>query len=247
MGHGWRLSRTRPSDHAATCEGRKRYDRRFARCRVNAASGMSARSHECLAIRIDRKLKSVDVIDLLSDLFILRGVPEHIRSDNCPKLLAKAVQQWIAAGGAKTACIAPGSPCENVIESFSARRRDELLDDEIFYSLNRAMIVVESCWRATTPSARTDRWATSRRYPRSSPAPAARAASRSNHLGRPWPEGHNELTFKLEPSVGADQRAVRIPVSVDPAARASACTFSSSLHRRRTSRCAGASRRRRVP
>lgn len=61
------------------------------------------------------------------------------------------------------------------------------------------------------------------------------------------PEGYNELTFKLEPSVGADQRAVRIPVSVDPAARASACTFSSSLHRRRTSRCAGASRRRRVP
>ena len=39
-------------------------------------------THECLAIRIDRKLKAIDVIDVLSDLFILRGVPEHVRSDN---------------------------------------------------------------------------------------------------------------------------------------------------------------------
>jgi putative transposase len=104
-------------------------------------------THECLAIRIDRKLKSVDVIDVLSDLFILRGVPERLRSDNGPEFVAKAVQDWIAAVGAKAAYIAPGSPWENgFIESFNARLRDELLDGEIFYSLAEAKIVVES-WR----------------------------------------------------------------------------------------------------
>lgn len=104
-------------------------------------------THECLAIRIDRKLKSVDVIDVLSDLFILRGVPERLRSDNGPEFVAKAVQDWIAAVGAKAAYIAPGSPWENgFIESFNARLRDELLDGEIFYSLAEARIVIES-WR----------------------------------------------------------------------------------------------------
>jgi transposase InsO family protein len=102
---------------------------------------------ECLAIRVDRKLKSTDVIDVLSDLFILRGVPEHVRSDNGPEFVAKAVQDWIAAVGAKTAYIEPGSPWENgYIESFNARLRDELLDGEIFYSIAEARIIIES-WR----------------------------------------------------------------------------------------------------
>jgi transposase InsO family protein len=104
-------------------------------------------THECLAIRVNRKLKAVDVIDVLSDLFILRGVPGHIRSDNSAEFVAKAVQEWITAVGAKTAYIAPGSPWENgFIESFNARLRDELLDGEIFYSLKEAKVVIES-WR----------------------------------------------------------------------------------------------------
>ena len=104
-------------------------------------------THECLAIRVDRKLSSADVIDVLSDLFILRGVPEHIRSDNGPEFVAKVVQDWIAAVGARTAYIAPGSPWENgFIESFNARLRDELLDGEIFYSLQEARVIIES-WR----------------------------------------------------------------------------------------------------
>ena len=104
-------------------------------------------THECLAIRIARKLKSTDVIDVLSDPFILRGVPGHVRSDNGPEFVAKAVQEWIATVGAKTAYIAPGSPWENgFIESFNARLRDELLDGELFYSLKEARIVIES-WR----------------------------------------------------------------------------------------------------
>ena len=104
-------------------------------------------THECLAIRVSRRLTSIDVIDVISDLFILRGVPEHIRSDNGPEFLAKAVQEWIGAVGAITAYITPGSPWENgFIESFNARLRDELLDGEIFYTLREAEIVIES-WR----------------------------------------------------------------------------------------------------
>ena len=98
-----------------------------------------------MAIRVSRRLKSSDVIDALSDLFILRGVPEFIRSDNGPEFIAQAVQDWIGAVGSKTAYISPGSPWENgFIESFNARLRDELLDGEIFYSLHEAEIVIES-------------------------------------------------------------------------------------------------------
>ena len=104
-------------------------------------------THECLAIRVARKLKATDVIDVLSDLFILRGVPGHIRSDNGPEFVAKAVQAWITAVGSKTAYITPGSPWENgYVESFNARLRDELLNGEIFYTLKEAQIVIES-WR----------------------------------------------------------------------------------------------------
>ncbi len=102
---------------------------------------------ECLVIRVERKLKAVDVIDVLSDLFILRGVPENVCSDNGPEFIASAAQDWIAAVGSKTAYIEPGSPWENgFVESFNARLRDELLDGEIFYSLAEAKIVIES-WR----------------------------------------------------------------------------------------------------
>ncbi|TXM53498.1 IS3 family transposase, partial [Methylobacterium sp. WL120] len=104
-------------------------------------------THECLAIRVARKLKATDVIDVLSDLFILRGVPGHIRSDNGPEFVAKAVQAWITGVGAKTAYITPGSPWENgYVESFNARLRDELLNGEIFYTLREAQVVIES-WR----------------------------------------------------------------------------------------------------
>jgi transposase InsO family protein len=104
-------------------------------------------TRECLAIRVARKLKATDVIDVLSDLFILRGVPAHIRSDNGPEFVAKGVQDWIRAVGAKTAYIEPGSPWENgYVESFNARLRDELLNGEIFTSLREAQVVIES-WR----------------------------------------------------------------------------------------------------
>ena len=104
-------------------------------------------TRECLAIRVGRKLGSVDVVDVLSDLFILRGVPEHVRSDNGPGFVARIVREWIAAVGARTAYIEPGSPRENgFCESFNGKLRDELLDGEVFYSLKEARVVIEG-WR----------------------------------------------------------------------------------------------------
>jgi transposase InsO family protein len=104
-------------------------------------------TYECIAIRIERRLKSIDVIDVLSDLFITRGAPEHVRFDNGPNFIAKAVQERIAAVGAKTAYIAPGSLWENgIVESFNAMRRDELLSDEIFYSIAQVRVIIEA-WR----------------------------------------------------------------------------------------------------
>ena len=104
-------------------------------------------TREALMIRVDRKLNSTDVVDALTDLFILRGAPEYIRSDNGPEFIAKKVRNWITAVGSKTAYIEPVSPWENgYCESFNARFRDELLNGEIFYSLREAQILIER-WR----------------------------------------------------------------------------------------------------
>ena len=100
-----------------------------------------------MAIRVKRKLNATDVIDVLTDLFIIRGIPAYIRSDNGPEFVAQAVRDWIKAVGAKTAYIEPGSPWENgYCESFNARFRDELLNGETFYSLKEAQIIIEK-WR----------------------------------------------------------------------------------------------------
>ena len=104
-------------------------------------------TREALAIRVARQLNSIDVIDVLSDVFMMRGVPAHIRSDNGPEFIAKAVRAWIAAVGAQTAYIPPGSPWENgYVESFNARLRDEFLNGEIFYTLQEAKVLIEA-WR----------------------------------------------------------------------------------------------------
>lgn len=102
---------------------------------------------ECLAIRINRKLNSTEVIDALTDLFILRGVRDYIRSDNGPEFVAEAVRKWIKLVGAQTAYIEPGSSWENgYVESFNARLREELLKGETFYSLKEAQVLIEQ-WR----------------------------------------------------------------------------------------------------
>ncbi len=85
------------------------------------------------------------MIDVLSDLFILRGMPAHIWSDNGPEFVASAVQAWMTAPGDRTAYITPGRPWENgYIESFNACLRDEFLKGNFFYTLQEAKILIEA-------------------------------------------------------------------------------------------------------
>ena len=104
-------------------------------------------TRECLTIRVARRLGSADVTDVLADLFIARGTPAHIRSDNGPEFVATAVKGWINGVGAKTAYIEPGSPWENgYVESFNGKLRDELLNAEVFNTLAEAKVLIEQ-WR----------------------------------------------------------------------------------------------------
>ena len=104
-------------------------------------------SRECLAIDVARKLTSDDVLERLSDLFVRRGVPEHIRSDNGPEFTARAVREWLDRVGVTTLFIEPGSPWEDgSIESFNGKLRDELLDGEVFDTLLEAKVLIER-WR----------------------------------------------------------------------------------------------------
>ena len=104
-------------------------------------------TRECLAIKVDRKISSQDVIDELFNLFIFRGIPEHIRSDNGPEFTARAVRKWLSRLGVKTLFIERGSPWENgYIESFNGKMRDELLNREIFTTLEEAKVLIEQ-WR----------------------------------------------------------------------------------------------------
>ena len=96
---------------------------------------------------MDRKIRNHDVIDLLFNLFIFREIPEYIRSDNGPEFTAKAVRKWLNRLGVKTLFIEPGSPWENgYIESFNGKLRDELLNREIFTTLEEAKVLIEQ-WR----------------------------------------------------------------------------------------------------
>jgi len=104
-------------------------------------------TRECLAILVKRHITSPDVVDVLFELFIYRGIPEHIRSDNGPEFTTKEVRKWLERLGVKTLFIEPGSPWENgYIESFNGKLRDELLNREVFYTLTEAKILIEQ-WR----------------------------------------------------------------------------------------------------
>ena len=104
-------------------------------------------SRKCLAIHVGRKLKSDDVLEVLSRLFITEGMPDYIRSDNGSEFTAKILQDWLRKLKVKTAFIEPGSPWENGYnESFNGRLRDECLNGELFYTLKEAQTIIED-WR----------------------------------------------------------------------------------------------------
>ena len=102
----------------------------------------------CLTLKVARRLRSQDVLEQLGYLFIYRGLPGFIRSDNGPEFTAKAVRYWLERLGVQTLFIEPGSPWENGYndESFNGKLRDELLNGEIFTTLLEAQVLIEN-WR----------------------------------------------------------------------------------------------------
>ena len=104
-------------------------------------------TRECLAIEVGRRLDADAVLYRLTELFVSRRPPDYLRSDNGPEFTAKAVREWLGRVGVKTLFIEPGSPWENGYnESFNGKLRDELLNREIFFSLQEARILIER-WR----------------------------------------------------------------------------------------------------
>ena len=102
---------------------------------------------EALAIYAARRIRAKDAIEVFADLMSVHGIPEHIRSDNGPEMIAKNLRRWLARLGTKAIYITPGSPWENgYCESFNGKLRDELLNGEIFYTLREAQVLIEQ-WR----------------------------------------------------------------------------------------------------
>jgi putative transposase len=104
-------------------------------------------TRECLSIYAARRIRHQDVLDQLYELFLRRGTPQYISSDNAPEFTAKAVREWLTNFGVTTLFIEPGSPRENgYVESFIRKLRDELLNGEIIDTLLEASLLTE-CWR----------------------------------------------------------------------------------------------------
>ena len=103
-------------------------------------------TRQCLAIKVARTMKGHEVLEVLTDLFVRHGPPEHLRSDNGPEFTAKLVRRWLARVGVQT-LIQPGSPWENGYnESFNGKLTNEFLNGEIFFTLHEAVVLIEQ-WR----------------------------------------------------------------------------------------------------
>jgi transposase InsO family protein len=104
-------------------------------------------TRECLASVVARRIRSYDVLLILADLFLRRGLPTHIRSDNGPEFIAHQLRSWLTRIGIGPLYIEPGSPWENgYCESFNGKMRDQLLNGELFYTLKEAQTIIER-WR----------------------------------------------------------------------------------------------------
>ena len=123
------------------------YDRTTSGSQLKWLSVVDEYTRECLALKVDRGITSEDVIDTLSELFAMRGVPKHIHSDNGPEFIAHALRRWLGQVGVDAMYIEPGSPWENgYAESFHGRLRDEFLAMEIFDGVRDARTLTAS-WR----------------------------------------------------------------------------------------------------
>jgi len=138
-------------------------------------------TRECLVIEVGRSFTSDDVIGVLQYLFAIRGVPEHIRSDNGPEFVAKGIRRWLVQAGVTTLFIAKSSPWENgYVESFNGKFRDELLNGELFLGLADARWVIDRGVLTTTTGGDIVPSATKPR-PRSRPTVFWRILLRSIH------------------------------------------------------------------
>ena len=192
-------------------------------------------TRECLAIQVARQIRSDDVVQLLADLFVLRGPPEHLRSDNGPEFCAQALREWLGRIGVKTLYIQPGSPWENGYnESFNGKLRDELLDREIFYTLQEAKVLIEQ-WRRHYNRVRPHS-ALGYRPPAPEtmeiPPPGREAAA-----SRPRDRITAELTYELVQSLRAGQPSPIPRSSLRNSRREYLCAmqFQDRLHRRQDS------------
>ncbi len=156
-------------------------------------------TRECLAIEVERSITSREVIETLRYLLEVRGAPEHIRSDNGPEFIAKALRAWLAESGVKTLYIEPGSPWQNGFnESFNGKLRDELLNGELFTSLTEAKVVTEDY-----------RSAYNHRRPHSSlgyETPAAYAAKVGGLPASATPVGTGSATLRLPQRAGDEDQ-----------------------------------------
>ena len=123
------------------------FDRTVSGSQLKWLSVVDEYTRERLALKVDRGITSEDVIDTLSELFAMRGVPRHIRGDNGPEFIAQTLGRWLKQVGVGTLYIEPGSPWENgYAESFHGRLRDEFLAMEIFEGVRDARSLTAS-WR----------------------------------------------------------------------------------------------------
>jgi putative transposase len=104
-------------------------------------------TRECVALEPGRSITAADVVEVLTELFMIRGVPTHIRSDNGPEFVASAIKRLAEITGVENLYIAPGSPWENgYAESFHSRLRDELLNAEVFADVREAKALA-AAWK----------------------------------------------------------------------------------------------------
>jgi transposase InsO family protein len=104
-------------------------------------------TREGLALEVGRSMKALDVVETVSQVMLIRGVPQHIRSDNGPEFIARALRRFLAAAGVETLYIEPGAPWQNgYAESFNGKLRDELLNLESFADLREAK-ALSAWWR----------------------------------------------------------------------------------------------------
>jgi putative transposase len=149
-----RLGTSHNACHRRRAEGRDQvwcwdfvFDRTTSGSTLKWLSIVDEYTRECLALKVDRSITSEDVIDTLAELFAMRGVPQHIRSDNGPEFIARAIQRWTQQLSIETLYVEPGSPWENgYAESFHSRLRDEFLALEEFES-QAAARKLTAAWR----------------------------------------------------------------------------------------------------